>query len=128
MSTMRLSIAIDLKKNRIRIHKSTLRRLGDPQRVQLLFNPDKRALLISCPSKSISESQDEKVYFDKPGTDGTYQLYSCELMKRIQAVCPELEGHALYYVCGKYVPSMNAAHFQMDDCIKAKSNEDKQDD
>ena len=128
MGRRRLSIAVDLKKNRIRIHKSTLHRLGDPKRVQLLFNPDKRELLISCPSKSISESQDEKVYFDKPGNDGTYQLYSCELMKRIRAVCPEIEEHALYYVCGKYVPSMNAAYFLMTDCIKAPSAEDKNND
>ena len=126
MGLRRLSIALDLKKNRIRIHKITLHRLGDPKRVQLLFNPEKRELLISCPSKSISESQDEKVYFDKPGTDGTYQLYSSELIKRIQGVCPDLENKALYYACGKYVPSINAAIFQMDDCIKDTRYEDKQ--
>ncbi len=128
MGRRRLSIAVDLKKNRIRIHKSTLHRLGDPKRVQLLFNPEKRELLISCPAKSISESQDEKVYFDKPGNDGTYQLYSSELMKRIRTVCPELEEHALYYICGKYVPSINAAYFLMNDCIKAESVEEKRND
>lgn len=119
MEEKRLSISIDLKKNRIRIHKNTLHQLGDPNRVQLLFNPNRKAFLISCPSRSISESQDEKVYFDKPGTDGSYQLYSCELMKRIRAVCPELADHALYYVCGKYLPTMNAAIFRMCDCIRA---------
>ena len=122
------TIVVDLKKYRIRIHKSTLRRLGEPQRVQLLFNPEKRALLISCPSKSISQSQDEKVYFDKPGSDGTYQLYSYELIKRIQNVCPELESHELYYICGKYVPSMNAAYFAMDDCVRVGAGEVRKDD
>lgn len=123
MSVRGLSISVDLKKDRIRIHKSTLHRLGDPKRVQLLFNPETRELLISCPSKPISESQDEKVYFDKPGNDGTYQLYSSELIRRIQSICPELERNALYYVCGKYVPSMNAAYFSMNDCIKAGKRE-----
>ena len=119
MEAKRLSIAIDLKKNRIRIHKATLHALGEPKRVQLLFNPEKRALMISCPSKPIPESQDEKVYFDKPGNDGTCQLYSRELLKRIRAVCPELENHTLYHIRGKYVTAMNAAYFRMDDCVRA---------
>ena len=119
MNVKRLSLSLDLKKNRIRIHKNTLHRLGNPCRVQLLFNPEKRVLLISCPSRSLSESQDEKVWFDRPGSDGSYQLYSSELMKRIRTVCPDLEGHSLYYVCGKYIPGMNAAVFQLDDRVKA---------
>lgn len=120
----KLIVSLDLKKNRIRIHKATLHRLGEPKRVQLLFNPEKRALMISCPSKSMSESQDEKVYFDKPGTDGSYQLYSNELMKRIRTICPKLEDHKLYNICGKYVPGINAAIFQIDDCIMNAFDED----
>ena len=117
-----MSIALDLKQDRIRIHRSTLHRLGDPKRVQLLFNPDRRALLISCPSGSLSGSQDEKVVFDKPGSEGTCQFYSRELIRRIRAVCPELEERSLYYVCGKYVPAMNAALFRMEDCVRAEGN------
>ena len=33
-------LCIDLKKNRIRIHKQTLRLLGNPEYIQLLVNPD----------------------------------------------------------------------------------------
>ena len=118
MDNSALSISLDLKKNRIRIHKNTLRRLGDPKRVQLLFNPDKREFLISCPTKTISKSQDENVSFDKPGPAGSYQLYSSELIKRIRTVCPELENHELYTINGKYLAGMNAAHFRIDDCIR----------
>lgn len=32
-------LCIDLKKNRIRIHKHTLHMLGDPEYIQLLVNP-----------------------------------------------------------------------------------------
>ena len=32
-------LCIDLKKNRIRIHKLTLHMLGDPEYIQLLVNP-----------------------------------------------------------------------------------------
>ncbi len=123
----KMSIAIDLKKYRIRIHKSTLRGLGEPNIVQLLFNPDRRALLISCPTKSISESQDEKVLFDKPGTDGTYQLYSRSLLKRMQEICTGLEDNCLYHVNGKYIKNMNAAFFSMDTSIKVEESEETTD-
>ncbi len=119
-----MSIAIDLKKFRIRIHKSTLRGLGEPKIVQLLFNPDRRALLISCPTKSISESQDEKVLFDKAGTDGTYQLYSRSLIKRMQKICPGLEDNCLYHVHGTYIKNMNAAFFSIDNCIRVEESEE----
>ena len=125
MSVMRLSLSLDLKQNRIRIHKSTLHRLGDPPRVQLLLNPERRELLISCPSEDLPESQDEKVVFDKPGNDGTYQLYSLELLRRIRLLCPELESGKLYYVCGRYAPGMNAALFRLEDTIRAEERKDK---
>lgn len=128
METKQLSIALDLKKNRIRIHKSTLRVLGEPKRVQLLLNPQRKALLISCPTKSIPESQDEKVTFDKPGSDGSYQLYSLELIRRIRTVCPSLENYALYHIAGKYLQAMNAAYFQLDDCVLVGNSGGKQDD
>ncbi len=117
MNAPQLTLAIDLKKNRIRIHKNTLHALGEPERVQLLLNPQKRTLLISCPTKSIPESQDEKVIFDKPGTDGTYQLYSLELIRRIRILCPEMQNYTLYHITGKYLPTINAAYFPLENLI-----------
>ena len=124
MTSERITIALDLKKNRIRIHKNTLRRLGKPKRVQLLLNPDKKAIIISCPARSLPESQDEKVIFDKPGTGGTFQLYSLELIRRIRATCPKLESQRLYHIPGKYIPGMNAAYFRMEDSRPAESGKD----
>ena len=37
-----IGISIDLKKNRIHIHKPTLHLLGNPTLIQLLFNPEER--------------------------------------------------------------------------------------
>ncbi len=35
-------ICIDFKKNRIRIHRNTLRQIGNPEYIQLLVNPDQK--------------------------------------------------------------------------------------
>ena len=121
----RLTLALDLKQNRIRIHKNTLHALGEPKRVQLLLNPEKRALIISCPAKALPESQDEKVIFDKPGSDGCFQLYSQELIRRIRKVCPGLKDGKLYHMSGKYLAGMNAAYFRMEDITRAGGGERK---
>ena len=39
-------LCIDLKKNRIRIHKLTLHMLGDPEYIQLLVNPQNSMIAI----------------------------------------------------------------------------------
>lgn len=39
-------LCIDLKKNRIRIHKLTLHMLGDPEYIQLLVNPDSHMIAV----------------------------------------------------------------------------------
>ena len=39
-------LCIDLKKNRIRIHKLTLHMLGDPEYIQLLVNPQDSMIAI----------------------------------------------------------------------------------
>ena len=42
----RPAILIDLKKYRIRIHKNTLRSIGDPNYILLLVNPEEHTLAI----------------------------------------------------------------------------------
>ena len=36
----RATMTLDLKRNRIRIHKSTLKKLNDPKYIQFLINPE----------------------------------------------------------------------------------------
>lgn len=46
-------ICIDFKKNRIRIHRNTLRQIGNPEYIQLLVNPDQKMIGIKASSTSI---------------------------------------------------------------------------
>ena len=41
-----ISMAIDVKKNRLRVHKGTLRALGNPPYVQLLFSPKRKEIVV----------------------------------------------------------------------------------
>ena len=46
-----VSIALDMKKSRIRIHKPTVHMLGDLKLIQLLFDPEDMVVAIVCPEE-----------------------------------------------------------------------------
>ncbi len=106
-------MSIDMKKHRIRIHRNTLHALNDPDRIQLLLHPDIPAVLVRSPQPNEPFGQTEKVVFDKPGSGGTFQMYSMELIQRIQRRYPVLKDGLLYRLTGKYRPELCAAYFPL---------------
>lgn len=108
-----ITMSIDMKKHRIRIHRNTLHALNDPDRIQLLLHPDIPAVLVRLPQPDEPFGQTEKVVFDKPGTSGTFQMYSLELIQRIQRRYPFLKDGTLYRLTGKYRPEISAACFPL---------------
>jgi len=81
------SLAIDLKKNRIRIHRRTLHLLGNPNYIQILVNPTKQSLILL---PSVSEDhlahKINWLYLDDPSN--SYELYSKALIKTINTLQP----------------------------------------
>ena len=55
-------ICIDFKKNRIRIHRNTLRQIGNPEYIQLLVNPDQKMIGIkaSCAEDKLAHKVKER--------------------------------------------------------------------
>lgn len=76
-------LCIDLKKNRIRIHKLTLHMLGDPEYIQLLVNPQDSMIAIR---KSVRKDYlAHRVRYSKADSRYCYELYSTELFTGITA-------------------------------------------
>lgn len=72
-------LCIDLKKNRIRIHKLTLHMLGDPEYIQLLVNPQDSMIAIK---KSVRKDYlAHRVRYSKADSRYCYELYSTELLQ-----------------------------------------------
>ena len=57
---------IDLKKNRLRIHKSTLREMGSPEFVRLLFSPERGAIGVVTGSSEIPKAEEIRVIYSPP--------------------------------------------------------------
>ena len=106
-----ISMTIDIKQYRIRIHKNTLHALGDPKHIQLLLHPSEPTIMVRCPQKGEPFGQEEKVVFDKPGNQGTFQMYSKELINRLQRIHPCFERNKVYRLYGTIKPELHAACF-----------------
>ncbi len=108
---IRPSIAVDMKKNRIRIHKNTLHALGDPAFVMLIVNPEEHTLGIKC------SMQDEKRAHRvrKSTVKKDCELYSKSLMSALRELCPGWDGRKSYRMEGEIIAGENMAVFSMED-------------
>lgn len=79
------SLSIDLKKNRIRIHKKTLYMLGNPAYIQILVNPVKKTLAI-LPSVSEDHLAHKINWLYLDDSSKSYELYSKALVKTINSL------------------------------------------
>ena len=98
----RIILAIDLKKNRLRIHRTALKQLGSPAYVQLLISPRDNAIIIMGCEQHLPGGQEIKVIFDKPGPAGTFDIYSKELISRLKKQFSGLDRKGLYRLNGTF--------------------------
>lgn len=84
-----ISMAVDLKKYRIRIHKATLHLLGDPKYIQLLVSPEHRAVAIRCVEHESSGDQSHKVTAHQLQSDNSIDIYSRNF---IETLCSTVFG------------------------------------
>lgn len=56
-----ISMALDMRRNRIRIHKPTIHLLGDPTLLQLLFDPEDMVVAIVCRDTEVSGGQEVRI-------------------------------------------------------------------
>ncbi len=91
-------LCIDLKKNRIRIHRQTLHLLGDPDYIQLLVNPSKMIIAIrrSFPNDHLAH----RVSLRKLPDGICCELYSTDLMRALRKTNAEWEAGQSFRLYG----------------------------
>lgn len=92
-------IVIDSKNSRIRIHRSTLHLLGDPEYIQLLVNPERLMLAILSSQKQTTANA---IRWDRMAEKQSCELYSKVLVRQLGSICPgwNRDGkYRLYGVC-----------------------------
>ena len=115
-----ITMAIDLKKNRLRIHKSTLRLMGSPEFVKLLFSRERNAIGVIGSRSEIPRAEEIRVIYDKPNDTGTFDIYSKYLVSIIRLAFGGLEQTGLYRLKGTPVPEENGVYFPLSTLTRAE--------
>ncbi len=101
-------ITLDMKKNRIRIHKATLDLLKKPQNIHILINPDTSSLVIRPTPDNIKDSL--KISYR---ADSDCEFYSTDLMEQLLLLKPQLNTSCTYRIVGKIVSEKRIAIFDI---------------
>ena len=117
-----ITMAIDLKKNRLRIHKSTLRLLGSPEFVRLLFSRERNAIGVVTGKSEIPKAEEIRVIYDKPNEAGTFDIYSKTLLSVIRMAFRGLDQTGLYRLKGIPVPEENGVYFPLSTLTRAEES------
>ena len=108
-------LCIDLKKNRIRIHKQTLHMLGDPEYIQLLVNPSLKMIAIRCSCREDNLAHRIRRY---QLTDGNcYEIYSTDLIRTLRNVDNSWRTDCSYRIYGNMNHTAKIAQFSMNDVV-----------
>lgn len=111
MSTAALTV--DFKKNRIRLHKDMLHRLGDPEYVQLLVNPSKMVVAIRCIEYPFSHEPVHRVTIERMQSYNSYEIYSQSFLMTLSELVPEMHNHTLFRLSGEIIPAEKLALFPL---------------
>jgi hypothetical protein len=106
---------IDMKKSRIRIHKTTLHMLGNPEYIQLLVSPTENSVAIRCANSG--DKLIHRINRQIPGNRSSHELYSQFFFEILREVFPYLENNKSYRIYGKLVLDERIARFDMRDII-----------
>ena len=109
-----ITIAIDLKKSRIRIHKSLLHMTGDPKYIQLLVNPNNKYVAIRALKQNEPHENSERIRPIDMMAENSIEFYSKYFIQKLCELVDELDTDYSYRLMGTIVPTHNMAVFSLD--------------
>lgn len=108
------TLSVDLKKYRVRLHKSFLHQMGDPDYVMLLVNKEKRLIAVKAVEPGMSTKYAHKVNSKTLLSDNSIELYSGGFVSGLCSLAKGLHHGSAYRLFGVTVPSENMVMFSLD--------------
>ena len=116
-----VTIAVDLKKYRIRIHRNTLSLLGTPTYMQLLVSPSAKMMAIQGVDTRTRFTHRVNLSALRP--DNSYEIYSSLFVSQLLALVTDLDAKCTYRLTGEIIAEENAAVFPLSTLQKVESME-----
>ncbi|UOO37966.1 hypothetical protein IZU99_01470 [Oscillospiraceae bacterium CM] len=109
------NLTLDMKRNRVRIYRSTLRALGDPTYIQFLINPEDLYIAILGSEIPLSGGTANRVKIPSTRLDGklSVEFYSAALLDGIYNVFGVLDHQYNYCLTGEIDQINRVAYFSM---------------
>ncbi len=108
---------VDRSRKRIRIHRVTLRLLGNPEYHQLLVNPASKT--IATRKGSVNDPLSLRVYPIDSEKD-SFEIRSSILMKSLKMVFTDWKEGNSYRIYGQMDPNNEVAQFRLDECVSSE--------
>lgn len=113
-----VSLSVDMKKYRLRVHKAMLHQLGDPSYIQLLVNPSSKMVAIKAMAKASSGDHAHRVSKHALLSDNSVEIYSQSFIVKLKEVTPDLDFGTTYRMSGNVLPSAGLAVFSLKSITK----------
>lgn len=119
-NTSSLTILLDFKKYRIRVHKQTLHFLDDPAFLQLLVNPELGYIAIRKGYEGGPLVHRINKYTNS--SDKCLELYSRNLLQTLQKTYPSWQDNYCYGLYGEMMEDEKIIRFPMNQSILLTNN------
>lgn len=118
-----ISMVLDMKRNRIRIHKPTIHMLGNPTLIQLLFDPDEMVVAIVCPDAEVSGGQEVRINPRGLKSRNCFEFCTSMFLGKLRTLYGNLDASCSYRLTGQIYPELRAARFPMNTICKIECDE-----
>ena len=108
-----VTISIDMKKFRLRVHKAMLHLLGDPPFIQLLVNPVDRLVAIRAVDRGTRDNAIHKVNMSQLQSDFSIEIYSREFVTKLCELAGINDISPLYHMTGEVLIAQKVAVFSV---------------
>lgn len=114
-NTSKPMVLIDMAKNRIRIHRTTLAALQQPEYILIIVNPEEKHIGI-MPGK-LSDPGVHRVKTPSVLGKNCYELYSAAFTRKLRQVCADWLPAGKYRIEGTVIPGELLVRFSMEDAV-----------
>lgn len=114
-------ISIDLKKHRIRVHKESLRLMGDPKYIQFLVSVDRSMIAVRGVDTDVSDAAAIRISLPQLASDFSIEIYSTSLVDKLAEAFSGFDTTCTYRLTGTVLADERAAVFPVSTLQKVES-------
>lgn len=108
-----VTMSIDVRKSRIRLHKAMMSEIGNPNYIQILINQEKMILAIKGVAGKSAGDHTHRLKYKFTSSDQSIELYSDSLVTKLCGLVEKMDDMCTYRLEGKVNHNQRIAYFSL---------------